>query len=217
MIPVYDEHGRQWALVNDKNIHDSASGGLILWIWGRHLFTWRGEHVGFFENGWLRDHDGRCVGFTPDAEGGAALPADRTDAKPVQGYANPPDSWPRRQGIPGSPDNDDTWALLNGRGYFTTFIDAEGETRSDAAQRWAEARDRVAASLSASNAAAAAAASESQTLVPDDDAVGALNAAIAAYRELMHSDDAQAVALARVDLHAAAEKYAILSGATLTA
>ena len=46
------------------------------------IYTFQGSHIGRFEDGWIRDNDGYCVFFTPDAKGGPIKPVKRV--KPVK-------------------------------------------------------------------------------------------------------------------------------------
>lgn len=59
----YDEDGNVFAyLHDDKHFQMARTGHHGGWIWGRHIFSYSGEHMGFWDNGWMRDHEGRPVG-----------------------------------------------------------------------------------------------------------------------------------------------------------
>src|ERR1039457_7664580 len=42
------------------------------------VYGFDGRHLGWFGDGWIRDHDGACVYYTDEARGGPVRPARRT-------------------------------------------------------------------------------------------------------------------------------------------
>ncbi len=47
------------------------------------IYSFSGHHLGWFLDGWVRDHNGNCVFFTQNAIGGPANPAKQ--ARPARG------------------------------------------------------------------------------------------------------------------------------------
>ena len=47
----------------------------VAFIYDDAVYTWSVEHIGWFQDGWLRDLSGDCVCSTEDAEGGPERPS----------------------------------------------------------------------------------------------------------------------------------------------
>jgi hypothetical protein len=93
--------GRPVAIVDDE----SAS-----------LYGFDGRHLGWFVEGWIRDHDGACVYYTDEASGGPVRPVRRTRPKRGARTARPR---PRaRQSPPPRHANQRVWSSLAVGGAF---------------------------------------------------------------------------------------------------
>ena len=225
MTNFYDADGTLFAVVHDgKHIQIARTAHHAGWVWGRHMFSYTGEHIGFWDRGWMRDREGRPVGWSEEASGSG--PEGRSGAM-KHPMGSPPDT-PRRGSIPSTPDFEDHWARINGRAFFACYHDGDGEARplGEGTGVWerALARQRETAAEYGEQTGFMAPLSEEEvaamdSAVVDEDstvdasssgASGDFDAAVAAYRAAYNSDDKQALAVARVDLHAAAEKHAIL-------
>jgi len=68
-LTFYDRYGKPVAYTED-NIHIHLfDGGAVAYISGDSIYSYSGKHLGFFEDGWVRDHSGDCVFFTETARG----------------------------------------------------------------------------------------------------------------------------------------------------
>jgi hypothetical protein len=65
---VYDEIGCAGALLDDFCIRN-LSGETIGWVFGLSLFSLKGEHTGWFEEGVFYDVQNKVIGFVPGAPG----------------------------------------------------------------------------------------------------------------------------------------------------
>lgn len=69
-MTLYDRTGVA-AAYSDDDTHVFLFGGeSVAYLDADALYTYRGELMGWFEDGWLRDKDGHCVAFSERAKGG---------------------------------------------------------------------------------------------------------------------------------------------------
>lgn len=65
---VYDEIGCAGALLDDFCIRN-LSGETVGWVFGLSLFSLKGDHIGWFEEGVFYDVQNKVIGFIPGAAG----------------------------------------------------------------------------------------------------------------------------------------------------
>ena len=65
---LYDGQGRAAAFLDEFCIR-SVEGEPTAWVFGLSVFSLRGEHIGWFENGVLFDVDNQILGFLAGATG----------------------------------------------------------------------------------------------------------------------------------------------------
>jgi hypothetical protein len=71
---VYDEIGCAGAILDEFCIRN-LTGHSVGWVFGLSVFSLKGEHIGWFEEGTFFDVENRVLGFVPGAKGLAlALP-----------------------------------------------------------------------------------------------------------------------------------------------
>lgn len=210
---LFDRDGALFAVLDDEgNLQLQDSGHLLGWLWGRHLFTFAGERVATWRDGWLRDADGHALAFAAEAVGGPARPA----PEEVRSRKAPPVSpkRPARGPVPEDPEPSDAWSPVPAGDFVRCTLDADGAPLppGDAARRFASRRDRLlkqaARSVEEEEPEQTTAVSPPPTLRSGE--LDALNRALVAYRRLIDGDP-HALAMARVDLHAAIERFAICS------
>ncbi len=72
---VYDEIGCAGAILDDFCIRNLA-GNTVGWVFGLSVFSLKGEHIGWFEDGIFFDVDNQVLGFVPGSSvQGLELPA----------------------------------------------------------------------------------------------------------------------------------------------
>ena len=82
-IDFYSKSGTPIAYSDEgENIY-LFTGEPVAYISGDAVYAFSGEHIGWFEDGWIRDKSGGCVFFTQDAKGGPVKPVKQV--KPVKG------------------------------------------------------------------------------------------------------------------------------------
>lgn len=82
-IDFYDSSGSPVAYCEDREHIFLFSGEPVAFLDNNAVYSFSGEHLGWFEDGWIRDKSGHCVFFTSDATGGPVKPAKHV--KPVKG------------------------------------------------------------------------------------------------------------------------------------
>ncbi|MES2899229.1 MAG: hypothetical protein V4723_05835 [Pseudomonadota bacterium] len=65
---VYDEIGCAGAIVDEYCVRN-LSGEAVAWVFGVSLFSLKGEHIGWCEDGVFYDIDNRVLGFIAGAKG----------------------------------------------------------------------------------------------------------------------------------------------------
>jgi len=91
-IDFYDKSGEPIAYTDDgMNIY-TFPGKPVAYLDGNVVYSFCGKHLGWFENGWIRDTKGKCVFFTKGATDGPLKPVKKEKPakhfkheKPVKG------------------------------------------------------------------------------------------------------------------------------------
>ena len=73
-ITFYNRSGKPVAYSDDDHHVHLFSGEPVAYLDSQALYSYRGELMGWFEDGWLRDKDGRCIAYSEHASGGPAQP-----------------------------------------------------------------------------------------------------------------------------------------------
>jgi hypothetical protein len=109
--------------VADKNADDDV---IFLWkgqpvaiLDDESVFALDGRHLGWFMDGWIRDHGGDAVYFTEDATGGPPRPA--RAARPARGARGARPARGARQVRPLRPSRSLSWSNLSVGGAFFNF------------------------------------------------------------------------------------------------
>jgi hypothetical protein len=72
---LYDAGGCAVAYCDHGRHLYAFQGAALAYVDGDSIYAFHGEHLGWWDHGWVRDHDGACVFFTELAVGeGPALP-----------------------------------------------------------------------------------------------------------------------------------------------
>ncbi len=142
---LHDQTGEAIAFIDDDNtVHIYRSGYVVAWLWGRHIFTFHGEHIGWFDDGWVRDHDGNAVAFSADA----SAPPKRMPMSPPElrkAKSKAPAKPSSRGELPQAPAFSGNWGLVSGNAFFGCIVDEYGAPHGPGQplRRWARMRDRL--------------------------------------------------------------------------
>lgn len=95
-IVFYDRTGVAVAYTEDGTHIFLFGGQPIAYLDSDAIYSYGGELLGWFENGWVRDKDGRCVAFSEQAVGGPQRPVKKSwphqsprQASPVKEHQDP--------------------------------------------------------------------------------------------------------------------------------
>lgn len=66
----YNKTGSLIAYTEDNCHVFRFTGEPLAYINEDSVYTYEGKHLGFYQDGWIRDNDGMCVFFTKEAKGG---------------------------------------------------------------------------------------------------------------------------------------------------
>lgn len=118
MTDFYDRTGTPIAYMEDGAHIYFYSGQPVAYLEEDAIYTYRGEQLGWFEDGWVRDRSGRCVAFSEHVLGGPLRP--RTRPKPHRGHRllQPPKETrdPRQL----RPIHSNAWSQVSARDFFSS-------------------------------------------------------------------------------------------------
>lgn len=82
-LTFYNKYGKPVAYTNDGVDIYLFSGEPVAYVSGDSIYSFPGRHLGWFLNGWIRDHNGHAVFFSDIAQGGPLKPLKQL--KPLKG------------------------------------------------------------------------------------------------------------------------------------
>jgi hypothetical protein len=115
-IDFYDASGNPVAYSQDGKDIYLFSGSPVAYIEGDAIYSFSGRHLGWFENGLIRDRWGNCVFFTDGATGGPVRPVRRS--KPVKGAKHVKPVKGVKEVRPVKAVNSLSWSSLSGPAFF---------------------------------------------------------------------------------------------------
>lgn len=116
-ISFYDRGGLAIAYSED-NQHIFLFGGQpVAYLDDDAVYSYRGELMGWFEGGWLRDKNGRCVAFSEQAAGGPQRPLKKTWPFQSPRLANPVKEHKDPRSL--RPIHSSAWSLQTAEAFFS--------------------------------------------------------------------------------------------------
>lgn len=76
-MELYDKKGKPIAYIENEEDIYTFTGKPVAYINDNKIFGFNGSHLGWFENGWIRDLNGECVLFSSTAQGGPIKPIEQ--------------------------------------------------------------------------------------------------------------------------------------------
>ena len=116
IIDFYSKSGEPIAYTEDGQHIYMFSGRPAAFLSGDAIYLFSGKHIGWFEDGWIRDRQGRAVFFTSDAYGGPIKPVKRV--KPVKGVKQVKPVKGVKQVKSIKPIKALSWSDLSGKQFF---------------------------------------------------------------------------------------------------
>ncbi|MBN1525084.1 MAG: hypothetical protein JW904_11405 [Spirochaetales bacterium] len=113
----YDFEGKAVSYIDNDEIIYLFEGKPVGYFENDAVHSIAGHHLGWFEDGWVRDLRGRRVFFTESATGkGPVPPAKHT--KPVKGAKQPVKTKGDQHSKKMKPPISSSWSALSGEMYF---------------------------------------------------------------------------------------------------
>ena len=72
-MTFYDSYGTPVAYTEDDESIYLFKGNPVAYFYENKVYGYNGHHFGWYENGWVRDKNGRCVFFTENATGSGPI------------------------------------------------------------------------------------------------------------------------------------------------
>lgn len=115
-MDFYSSSGAPIAYSDDGEHIYLFSGKPVAYFSGTAVYTFSGKHIGWIDNGWIRDLNGYAVFFTSAARGGPVKPV--RQIKPAKGVKNVRPVKGVRQVTSVKPVWALSWSRLSGEIYF---------------------------------------------------------------------------------------------------
>jgi len=113
----YDKTGRPVAYTEDDVHIYLFNGRPVAYFHEQSIYSFQGDHLGWYKNGWIRDNSGRCVFFTEETAGGGPVKPVRY-VKPVKHVKHVMTVKSVRHVRPVTPVDALTWSELSGNSFF---------------------------------------------------------------------------------------------------
>ena len=117
METLYNSNGQAVAYIDDDGEYIYLySGQPVAWLSDESVYAYSGRYLGWVQNGWFYDRDGRPAFFTENASGGPAKPA--RAARPAKGARAARPARGAREARPAKPARSLSWSELSNEDYF---------------------------------------------------------------------------------------------------
>ncbi len=118
--PVYNQKGKASFFLDQDKIHVYGWDGTpVVFIEKGAVINYRGEHMGWYDEGWFRDTSGKCVGFSELGKGGPNPPKTKTPEEPPAEKQEPPEK-PEIKDLPPRPPRKAVWSDIKDTEFFKT-------------------------------------------------------------------------------------------------
>ena len=111
--PIYNQKGKTSYFVDADKIHVyDWAGNPVAFIDRGAIMTFSLTHLGWLDEGWVRDKEGKCVGFTEGGPGGPNPPRTKPPADPPAEKKEPPEK-PEVKELPERAPRRAVWSALS--------------------------------------------------------------------------------------------------------
>lgn len=115
-LVFYNQKGKPVAYIEDEEHIYTYSGTPVAFLHDDSVYSFKGKHLGRFNDGWIRDNSGKCVFFTNDAKGGPVKPS--KGIKPSKGVKSSKPIKSSRKIKPSKPIKSSSWSSLSSEIFF---------------------------------------------------------------------------------------------------
>ncbi len=115
--PIHDRKGKAAFYLDQDKIHIySWAGEPMAFVEKGAIYTFKAKFLGWHDEGWIRDQDGKCVGFTEPGKGGPNPPAAKRSDPPPD-HKEAPEK-PEVPDTPPRPVRKPVWSNLSDVEFF---------------------------------------------------------------------------------------------------
>lgn len=112
----YDSNGNPIAYANEEGQIFLFDGRTIAYVQEESVYSYSGNHSGWFEDGWLIDHDGNHVLFSENSQGGPNTPMTKMPPMPAMPQMPPMPEMPEMPSMP--PTRNLNWSSQSPQEFF---------------------------------------------------------------------------------------------------
>lgn len=116
MLVFYNKSGKATAYSDNGTDIYLYNGKPVAYFYDDCIYSFKGHHLGWFIDGWIRDHSGRCIFFTENSSGGPAKPA--RHAKPARSAKHAKPAKGARSVRPAKSAKSPTWSSISSELFF---------------------------------------------------------------------------------------------------
>lgn len=116
-MTFYDRNGKPVAYTEDDIHIYLFSGKPVAYCVDNAIYSFGGRHMGWFENGWIRDLHGACAFFTENAVGSGPMKPMK-QMKPMKCMKQMKPMKAMREMKRMKAMNQLTWSVLSGENFF---------------------------------------------------------------------------------------------------
>jgi hypothetical protein len=117
--PLFNKKAQANFYLDGDKIHIfSFAGEPVAFVEKLGVFSFKGEHLGWYEDGWLRDNDGKCVALTePPGKAGPNPPKIKQHPEPPEHKQEAPEK-PAIAAMPHRPVKKALWSEVSDVEFF---------------------------------------------------------------------------------------------------
>lgn len=116
--PIYNEKGKASFFLDRDETHVYAWDGTpVAFIEKGEVVNFKGEHLGWHDEGWFRDSSGKCVAFSEPGKSGPNPPKTRPPEDPPADKKEPPEK-PEIKDTPPRPPRKAVWSQIKDTEFF---------------------------------------------------------------------------------------------------
>ena len=116
--PIFDKKGKTSYYLDQDKVHIySWEGEAVAFVEKGAVFSFKKKHLGWYDEGWLRDLDGKCIGCTEPGKGGPNPPRAKHPAEPPAEKKEPPEK-PEITETPERPVRKPMWSEFSEADFF---------------------------------------------------------------------------------------------------
>jgi len=116
--PIFNKKGKAAYYLDQDKVHIySWDGKPQAFVEKGAVWSFKQQHLGWYDEGWLRDLSGKCVGFSEAGKGGPNPPKTKPPSDPPADKKDQPEI-PDIKDLPDRPPRRPVWSELSEEDFF---------------------------------------------------------------------------------------------------